>query len=554
MKKAYLFLLVNILVFTKNDAQTFEWAKKGGLWAYDYGYGVSTDNAGNVYVAGKFELNADFRGQTLPCAGNHDIYVAQYSSSGTLNWIQTGGGTLGDYAHALTCDGSAVYICGEIEGSGTIQFPGSSITLQGHGDNDGFVAKYDLNGTLLWATDLGGGGNDKALGISYDAAGNTYVCGRYTGVAYFGTQAISGFGDIDIFVTKLDPNGNVLWVRNAGSADRDEALGIKCDALGNAYVCGMYHDGATFGSTTLAAPKPSGGGSYMDMFLAKYDKDGTLKWVKNGGGDYDDVGWSVTMDNAGKIFVAGEFNADGNFGGTHVYTVGNADVFVACYNSSGAVQWVQKGGGKLIDRARGIACDGENLYISGQFGGTASFGSYPATAADSSDIFVASLTNNGAFRWAMAAGGVADSLETLGYESGDGICATSTGDVYSTGAMLNGASFGPTDLSPYKRTDMFLAKIHQNGIIINNIAQHSAGSTFSIYPNPGNGMFTIAAGAELKGNVSIIIYNALGQVVLEKTYEDFANARFNMSDKEKGVYFVRLRSVKEEINTKLVIQ
>src|ERR1700746_2930812 len=106
MKKIYLLILLG-LGFNNIRSQTFSWAKDEGLYAYDYGLGIVTDNSGNVYVAGKYEQNANFSGTILPCNNcNHNIYVAKYSSSGSLTWIQTAGGTLGDYAHAIASDGN----------------------------------------------------------------------------------------------------------------------------------------------------------------------------------------------------------------------------------------------------------------------------------------------------------------------------------------------------------------------------------------------------------------------------------------------------------------
>ena len=116
MKKIYSLIALSALFITA-EAQNFDWAKREGLWAYDYGYGITTDNTGNVYVAGKYEeVDANFSDTLLPCQGNHDIWVAQYSSTGTLNWIRTAGGTSGDYAWGVACDNSFVYIAGEIEG------------------------------------------------------------------------------------------------------------------------------------------------------------------------------------------------------------------------------------------------------------------------------------------------------------------------------------------------------------------------------------------------------------------------------------------------------
>src|ERR1035437_1206126 len=103
MKKVYLLIAFGAL-FINAQAQNFNWAKVEGLYAYDYGYGITTDNSGNVYCAGKYEeVNANFSGILLPCQNNHDFFLAKYSASGAINWVQTGGGTLGDYAHAVAC-------------------------------------------------------------------------------------------------------------------------------------------------------------------------------------------------------------------------------------------------------------------------------------------------------------------------------------------------------------------------------------------------------------------------------------------------------------------
>lgn len=330
MKKIYLLILLG-LGFSNMRSQTFSWAKDEGLYAYDYGLGITTDNSGNVYVAGKYEQNANFSGTILPCTGvpdcNHNIYVAKYSSTGSLTWIKTAGGNLGDYAHAISCDGNNLFVAGEIEGfNNLITFPGSTITLTSVNDNDIYVSKYDLNGNLLWATSAGGSGSEKALGVSHDAAGNVYICGEHSAACAFdASTTVNCAGVRDIFVAKYNSSGVFQWVRTAGSTGRDEAQGIKCDAAGNCYVTGFFSNGAMFGTTTYSTMSTS----FHDAFLAKYDTNGNLQWVRTGRGLYDEVGWSVTMDNAGMIYMSGEFNSTGYFGSLQVYTNGNADAFLS---------------------------------------------------------------------------------------------------------------------------------------------------------------------------------------------------------------------------------
>lgn len=458
MKKVYLLTVLNLL-FISLQAQNFDWSKREGLWAYDYGYGIVNDPAGNVYVAGKYEMNADFSGTILPDQGNHDIYIAKYTAAGALEWIKTAGGSLGDYAQALYCDGTALYISGEIEGYGhQITFEGNSTVLTCVGDNDLFLAKYDLNGNLLWAKSEGGSMSDKALAITADASGNVYIAGYFKDAINFGGVApLTGAGDRDIYLAKYDSNGNFLWVRTAGSSGRDEAKSVMCDPAGNIYITGMHNGSVTFGSTTLTAPN-----GYVNMFLVKYAPDGTVIWAETAGGNYDDVGWSLTIDAAGKIFVTGEYNAYATFDGLPPLTTsGEAEVFVVCYNDAGVAQWVRSAGGPIIDRARGIGTDGSNIYITGQFAMSCTFGSHTVTGVDSSEIFMAKISNSGNWEWALAVGGPVDSVELLSYESGNAICADAQGNVYATGALIAGGTFGTQTLTPYSRTDAFITKITQ---------------------------------------------------------------------------------------------
>ncbi|MCD6017338.1 MAG: hypothetical protein K0S53_459 [Bacteroidetes bacterium] len=552
MKKIYLLILLN-LAYNNFKSQTFGWAKGEGLWAYDYGMGIVNDNAGNVYVAGKYEMAANFSGTTLPCAGvpdcNHDLFLAKYTSGGALTWIKTCGGSLGDYAHDLDSDGSNyLYVAGEIEGAGTlISFPGSTVTLNAMGDNDILLTKYDMSGNLLWAKRDGGYYSEKALGVTHDNSGNVYMCGYYKDTCTFGgTTTIYGAGDSDMFLAKYDANGTFQWVRKAGGPGRDEMKNIKCDANGNVYVCGFYSNGAVFGSQTYSVSS----GSYYDAFVAKYSSSGNLDWVTTAGGDYDEVAWDITMDNAGFIYVTGEFNASAMFGTTQLITSGNADVFIASYDVNGTTLWAKKAGGSLIDRARGIGTDGTNMYITGQFGSSAMFGATTITAVDSSDVFFAAFNSSGTFISAASVGGIADSVETLGYESGVAICADGMGNVYATGGLLDGGTFGATSVTNYDRTDVFVTQISQM-VGVNNLSASS--KSIHIYPNPGTGNFTVDLSQFNNQKVDLNVFNCLGETIEPKINRSSSKINVDLSTMENGIYFVELKDSERVITTRKIV-
>jgi hypothetical protein len=557
MKKVYLLMLLNAL-FHSVTAQNFDWAKIEGKWNYDYGYGIETDANGNVYVAGKYESSADFSGTTLTCAGNHDMFLAKYTPTGALTWIQTAGGILGDYAHAMTTDKTNyVYVAGEIEGTNaTVNFSGSATTLTCINDNDIFLAKYDLNGTLIWARSAGGWGGEKALGISYDAAGNVYICGNYKDTMSFaGITTLYPHGpqgERDIFIAKYNSSGDFQWAKSAGSTGRDEALSIKTDQSGNSYICGMYSDGANFGTTTLNA---AGSMGYLDAFIAKYDSNGTLVWAKGGGGDYDDVAWSLTMDNAGKVYVAGEFNGYATFGSLSVVAIqGNqlTDAYIAGYNpNTGDPEWISSISGTLLQRARGIGTDGTNILITGQFGGATNFGSTSITAVDSADIFVAGLSNTGTFQWVETVTGPADAFEALGYESGNAVTGDASGLVYATGGILNGGTFGATTLTGYTRTDAFVTRIN-TAVGINELSRKK--NDLRVFPNPSNGLVNIDITQFDNQKMNISVINYLGQIVEAKTQRSGSNLTIDLSIYQKGIYFIEIKSNEQLERAKIIIQ
>jgi len=548
MKKLYLLMFLNIFL-VQGKAQDFSWAKAEGRYAYDYGYGITTDNAGNVYVAGKYEENAIFSGTILPNQGNHDMYLARYSSSGNLDWIATAGGTNGDYAHAVACNKiDRIYVAGEIEGSvGPVVFPGSSITLITQGDNDALIATYDLSGNLLWAKNEGSVYNERALGITYDNLGNVIICGHFTDTTIFNGVTIPGGGERDMYVAKYDMNGNFLWMKHAGGPGRDEAKSITCDASGNIYVCGMYSDSAVFESTSYSTPNTILG-HFSNIFTAKYAPDGTLLWVRTVEGDWNDVAWSITRDNAGKIYIAGEFSG-ADFGGIPVYSHGLEDAFVACYDQSGNIQWAVPAGGPWVDRARGIGCDGTNIFITGQFGNTAVFGANSISSADSSDIFIAALDNTGTFLWSKAAGGAADAYEFDSFESGIAICAEPSGVAYVTGSLLDGGTFGSIPLTGYTRSDVFITKM----TTIADVNELASDNQIHIYPNPGSGIFNIVSDAGFDSKTEITIYNYLGELIyrIEPASSDI---NIDLSKNEKGIYFVQISSDKKVELGKIVLQ
>jgi hypothetical protein len=568
MKKLYI-VIAAAAICGNIYAQQYAWAKTEGLYAYDYGYGIQTDNAGNVYVAGKYEDDkAMFSGTEVGCSGNHDAFLAKYGADGSLKWIKTAGGPDGDYAQTLYTDGTNfVYMGGEIEGYGsTITFPGSTITLTGTGNNDAFFAKYDLDGNLLWAKSFGVPANsEKVLAIAADGSQNVYIAGYFSTSTKIEGNDITGYGGRDIYIAKYDKDGVFQWFKHAGSANRDEVKGIRCDSQGNIYICGWMSDDCNFGSITLNTYKDK---PYADAFLAKYSPAGDVIWAKSGGSEWDDVAWSLVFDIEGNIYMTGEFNAYAEFSPDplhHLTTSGSADIFVVSYNQAGNVRWVRRAGSKEDDRARGIGTDGETMFVTGQIGGkgvhAATFGNASVMSVDTSDVFIAAINGSGDWRWATTVGGVPDKYEPLGYESGIAVTGHSGGNVYATGGVLCDPTpvtgcqnvFGSHLSTAYTRTDIFVAKITWDGTVV-SIRDNKTAGNVKLIPNPTAGQFTLKLDGSLKSDVSVCVFDCTGRKLQSRQVPPLSAQQFDLSAYPDGVYFVETTSGHEKAVQKLVIQ
>lgn len=455
--KLLLFGILFNFYLTTVKGQTFEWAKRAGLWAFDLGYGVATDGAGNVYISGKYERNAYFGGTYVTCAGNHDIYLAKYGPDGSFKWVRTAGGESGDYTHAMACDAAGnVYITGEIER--TVKF--GSITFKGNGSNDVFLAKYNTNGDVLWAKKVGGSNkSDQGLGLAL-VAGSVYITGNFQSSANFAGTKLTSSGLLDIFIAKYSTEGSLQWIKKAGGPGYDVGNAITGDSGGNIYVTGYFSNTAKFGGKSVT----SKGGK--DIFVAKYNSSGSCIWVKSAGSGATEYGYGIAADNFGRVFVTGGFRYSTTFGSIKLKAAGgNADMFVACYNSSGDVVWAKKGGGDYNDYGRAIAIDGSsNLYITGNYGFSATFGSKTIPGVDSAEIYFASYDVAGNVRWVLNASGQVDELDPDRFiEMGLSICVDKSRNVFASGAYRSPSTFGSTTLPKWDHTEVFLTKIRQSG-------------------------------------------------------------------------------------------
>src|SRR5262249_49941950 len=142
-----------------------------------------------------------------------------------------------DFLNEVSVDAAGnVYVSGWFSDTATLA--GDSFTSTGR--TDGLVAKFNAVGVLQWAQVITGAGYGDPWGITVDARGNVYATGSFTETVTIGSQTLTSRGDSDGFLAKLDPSGQIQWVRQFGGTGHDYMGDVGVDAAGNVYTTGSF--------------------------------------------------------------------------------------------------------------------------------------------------------------------------------------------------------------------------------------------------------------------------------------------------------------------------
>lgn len=331
-----------------------------------------------------------------------------------------------------------------------------------------FTHSQAQNVSYAWSKSMGGSSNDHGRNVYTDINGNVYTIGIFAGTADFdpsgGTYNLTSNGSFDIFISKLDANGDLVWARNFGSSSTDFGNSIYADDAGNVYATGQFQGTVDFdpgkGVTNLTTQ-----GNY-DVFILKLSVTGNLVWVKSLGSTASDDGQHILVDNSGNVYTAGSFSGTVDFdpgsGVSNLVSTSGTDAFISKLNSSGNFVWAKSfsGSGSTVSRAMKMDNSG-NLYITGNLRGTADFdpgnGTSNLTSTNGdSDVFVAKLNASGNYVWAKSFGGT-------GGDIGYSIDVDDNGNVYTTGEFSETADFNPGsgthNITAKGSADIFVSKL-----------------------------------------------------------------------------------------------
>lgn len=404
----------------------------------------------------------------------------------------------------------------------------ATVSLTPSVNGDFYVSKLDAAGNYIWAKQIGSAG---ASSIKTDAAGNVFVTGSFQGTTDLdpgaGTFPVTSVGIQDIFLLKLDPNGNFIWGAAMGSNNNDYGNAIALDAASNAYVVGTYSSTVDFdpGVGVSNLTSPSGASS----FILKLDNTGNFIWAKTFQGGTN----AIAIDAAG-IYMTGSYNGTVDFDpGAGVFNAtsnGGSDVFISKLDASGNFVWAKTIGAPVLgDGGNDIVVDATgNVIVAGTFIGSQmdfdpGAGTYTMATVGAQDVFVLKLDNGGNFMWAKSWGGVnQDDTRDLVLDA--------AGNIFTSGYYSNVCDFDPgagsytLTTAPISIPDGFLTKLDASGNFVwaakfgassydfvNGIANDAAGDIYmtgqfvgTVDFDPGAGVSNLASPNASIGNAFIV--------------------------------------------------
>ena len=495
----------------------------------DIGYELHVDINNDVYLTG-IAYSANFPTtsgviQSSPSGGTVDAFICKLNSTGTnLLYSTFLGGYGADAAFSITVDnlGNA-YIAGT---TSAFDFPVTSGAFQNtlNPGTDAFISIINSTASaLLYSTYLGGNGGEYAYSIALDSSGNFYVTG-YTAANNFpvSTNAyqVTLGGGLDVFVSKFNSSGALVYSTYLGGSLDDWGYAIAVDNIGNAYVTG-YTQSSDFDTTSFAYQTTKDISS--DVFISKLNSTGTdLIYSTYLGGDGQEVGRDIFVDNFGNAYVCGVTTSSNFDVTTNAYQASNggpflsADAFITKINSSGTSLLSSTYlGGSNDEWAYGLTNDNFGyVYITGRTGSSnfvTSSGAFQTTFGGGQfDIYVTKLCMDSNMTISLSSSVGSDnqtvcinsSINNIIYSTSGATAANVSGLPAGVTGNFSGSNFTisgtPTVSGTFNYTVTLTGgcgNVTATGTITVNICtgieEANKNALWKLYPNPSKGVFII---------------------------------------------------------------
>jgi Secretion system C-terminal sorting domain len=494
----------DVFISKLDAAGNYAWAKqlKGNLWSE--GLSIANDSVGNVFVTGFYMDTIDVDPSANTFLLTTDIFtqycfVLKLDGNGNFVWAKQFASTVGSGGIGIAVDQAQNIIVSGWFMDTTDFDPGIGVfNLATTGYPNTFICKLTNNGNFVWAKQFDGAANtNEPYAMSLDKNNNIYTTGRFKdsvdldpniGVAPLNVIP----GNEDIYISKLDENGNYVWAKQLSSptAELLKSNAIVVDKNENVFLTGWFSNKIEMNPSGVSFELTTKG--WEDIFIAKLNAQGAFEWAKQYGGVVHDVGMAIDVDDNGDVYTAGNFQ-------------------------------------HIVDFDPGTSVN--------------NFSAYGATT----DIFINKLSGAGNFIWNKQ-------LSGINTEQCNAIKVGKNGEVYSAGYFYETMDCNP-DAGVYNiqsliSSDVFIHKMSRKVLDVDiNFIQKE----ILIYPNPTSNVLHITS--SLLSNSIATLIDVSGKVVLEKLIvPNQNNAELHLSHLMKGIYILQIKGGNINHNHKIIIE
>ncbi len=238
-----------------------------------------------------------------------------------------------DEAREVEVIGDSLYILGGMF-QDTCYFRDSTLFGVTDFEDDIFITTHDDTAGFKWALWGGGPGKDQLTGMVHDAQGNLYITGTYSGEFAMDGKSVTGNGNLDGFVAKVDIDGKLIWLNSIGGNKYDAIEAIDIRPAGDLIVTGYFQGEMTLGGEMLQASDSLD----QNVFVASVEtSSGMINWSWSGGGSGIDIGQAITVSSANDIYLVGSYTGTAMFGQQQLVSKGSDDIFILRMDATGSV-------------------------------------------------------------------------------------------------------------------------------------------------------------------------------------------------------------------------
>ena len=485
-----------LLPFSLKSQPPIEWEYNYGGSQYESGNGI-IQNAAKEFIMCSVAHSSD--NDVSGNHGNSDYWLVRLDSDGVMLNQKCIGGSGYDDGRSVIPVSTGGYVFLGAGGSGDGDQSGN------WGNSyDYWIVKTDESFNIIWETNLGGNDFDVPYGVTETYDGGFVIAGLSRSSD---GNVSANYGEEDYWIVKVDSAGNLLWEKNFGGSDFDEARAV-IELVDHSLIIAGFSSSS---DGDVVTPKGN-----QDFWVLRLNEFGAFVWAFNYGGAATDIATALIEDITGNIMILGE---TGSVNGDVSFNHGYSDFWLIQINPEGLLLWEKSYGGTNLEVPTSIMQTSDSGFV--MAGRSKSSDGDVSSNQGMEDYWIVKTDHDGNLEWEKAVGGsLNDGAE----------CVIQTADTGYAVVGYTESSNGDISGNNYGIADSWVVKLHEPPVI--GMKDISTDYLYKLYPNPAHNEIYLNSSIQ-----KIKIFDLAGALILN---EQNLNNKVDITEFQSGTYIAEL--------------